>query len=1032
MTGLLARRLLVAVLATMMLSSMIGVILSPDLSLADDQVAPISVSIGPDVIEPERPEQEPRVISLSGGESPEIPDFVYQDDQPSQKAASQSTFMISSESDPNITHIYWQNITTGSSGEWVTWMQPGGQVRIWFEVKGPILLSGEVVTVSFDPVVSKSSDYGSYLAAADLNSYGDIGVNESIWFYWDHTLPDELAMNYGWGTGQVNAFTLRLYHPIIYPMVTPYYEGLYDEYSYLNMYGKVRVTSVGWHNLTGYDEISVAEKGWYVSPWYTISVDNAPVWDVSFQTEWRADVVWWPDSHIGWSANNPVTGKILPGEHSVYPRPSPGSSSWLFYRIDPNEAYGTGIGQRRGLYCKLFVSGDEIYSSNNEGALLYVVDEIQNQRPQIQIISPLNGEAFTEPSLVLDVFVSDPNSNYDIESILLYNDGVASDITSIYNEIQGRITSSVDLPQSGNVVNLTIYACDSRGLDSSATVLILSDDPFAYFPNDYIADYSHQSLTFLEYEFSLENRLTFEPGADVNFTLTPRVTFVVTPTIEFDLYTGTPESVSAGDNYTTYTMISRPRLSLNIDFKVEVDYSLRLSTFQQQGTIVLFEKHWSASRSLWLGVDVLDLRYDLPGVSEYIQPFTHYEIELLSAFPIISSFASVKLTVDIVPLLKISNVLSADIIGVDCTPLLSHVDFVSERMFAIQSTVPSTASGSSCRLEISNMEMNTAVGFDLSADLMLSGSILTYTLMEVNLNDWMFDHLGIVVPSLSIWRPILSIPLAGTISIPTNIEPQILQPKFMGLSADESYINITLQVEDENGNAIPAADLSAAVGLESCSVLELGGGTYLILIPFRETEFALSITCSKSGYYGNGESYDIYVDPYVVDSTPPSISGLTRTPESPTNEDNVAVRVSINDPLTGIVDPTLYYSTDGGQSWQAVDMTLVSGTMYEATIPLQLAGTEVLYYVQVSDGAGNSIASSQNSYIVASSAITTTPTTTTETTTTTSETPSTTSGTPSEELIPDPLMTLGLALGGAGAVVIVVVAIIMKRRSRES
>ncbi len=696
----LARRILVVSLVVVLLAQAVPVLVSntgPDTE---------SRETGSASRNQQTPESTPRVeqggppiaVSLNGGVPVPLPEFLGKEADKVQAPSHSYGFVIASESDPNITHIYWQNYTGDVSGNWVTWMQPGGKVRIWFEVKGPISASGPSMTVWFGEVKSMSTEYGTYLDVGDLNGFGNLGVNETWWFYWDQVLPIGSGY-YGWGSGLVNAFTLRLYHAILYPWVTPYYEGLYDKYNYLNMYGEIRVRSVAWYNSTGPAEIRVAQKGWKVSPLFAVSIDNAPVWGASFETEWRGDVVWWPDTHINWSAVNTVSGKMFPGNYSVYPRTSPSSSSWLFCQIDPSAAYGSGIGQTRGVYCKLFVSSVEIYSSNNEGALLYVVDKISNQAPQINVIAPLDGEVFTESLLTLDAFVTDPNSNYDINTLLLFVDGVSSNVKPNYNIVQGRLATAVGLPQSGSVVNLTVSAQDRGGLRSSATVLILSDNPPAYFPAGYVTSSQHYSLAFLNHQFAWEGRLSFEPGPDVNFTLTPKASFNVACSVAFDMYTGTPQSVHSGENYTTYVMVSNPRLTLSIDFAVKMDYYLRILTGVLSGTATLFQKHWDASMGLLLGVDVLDLRYDIPGVSQYISKFTHYEISLLDAIPIISDFASVRLSVDIVPLLKVSNVLSADIVGSGCTTLLSKINLVSERSFAILASVPSSASGSSCSVQ---------------------------------------------------------------------------------------------------------------------------------------------------------------------------------------------------------------------------------------------------------------------------------------------------------------------------------------------
>jgi len=754
MIELKTKRLLVVVLLLILMSPLLAtsksgnIITAEDVSSSDEN-AERGVDVGNlQVVEPERyaPDQKtPLVVSLDGKSIDTIPDFVYRNNDESPSQSLSSGFSLASYSDPNITEIYWQNMTEGSDEEWVTWMQPGGDVRIWLKVKGPLESAGPIVTVSFEKVMDASSTYGfPPLDAADLNGVVELGENDTAWLIWDQTLPEnELGIYYGLGPLSVNAFALRLYHPTIVPLVYDiYYEGLNHPHSFLNMYGEFDVKEVKWYNSTGLSQIAVALKGWSVSPRYTISVRNAPVWNIKLKTGWYADVVWGLDVLVKEGAVQEFTidDMLYPGNNEVYPRISEGSDEWDFAEIDPTKDYGTGLGNRRGIYCKLFVYElliwTELCSSNNEDALLYVLESRYEQAPQIQVVAPLNGEVFTGSTLNIDAFISDGNSNYDIDTLLLYLDGTETDVLSDYHEIEGRLITSVDLPQENSIVNITIYAEDRTGLSDSATLLIRSDDPNAYFPSGYTPGHEHYIQPVLEKEFVWEQRLTYEPSGIVNITFTPRLTITVTPAIEFDLYYARPSSISAGDDFATYVMIVDPRISLTIDILLESDCELRFETWTSSSQDVeIFRESWYASRSIGLGVEVLDLRYDLPNVSRYIRPFTHFEVDLLDIIPVITAFADLNLIVDIVPILKISNVLDAIVSGIDCTPQLTEISFVSERMFVIESSVADTLSGTSCELQLSDLEMSSAAGFDLSVALKLAGAVGGMTIGEVDLNE---------------------------------------------------------------------------------------------------------------------------------------------------------------------------------------------------------------------------------------------------------------------------------------------------------
>ena len=112
--------------------------------------------------------------------------------------------------------------------------------------------------------------------------------------------------------------------------------------------------------------------------------------------------------------------------------------------------------------------------------------------------------------------------------------------------------------------------------------------------------------------------------------------------------------------------------------------------------------------------------------------------------------------------------------------------------------------------------------------------------------------------------------------------------------------------------------------------------------------------------YGNKAEVSITV---TVDNTPPVIGTPSISPEEPVEGEDVTVSVNVTDATSGVAEVILSYSTDGGATWKNVTMTAAS-TTYEATIPGQPAGTEVLYKIYARDGAGNWAVSAQYSYTV--------------------------------------------------------------------
>ena len=112
---------------------------------------------------------------------------------------------------------------------------------------------------------------------------------------------------------------------------------------------------------------------------------------------------------------------------------------------------------------------------------------------------------------------------------------------------------------------------------------------------------------------------------------------------------------------------------------------------------------------------------------------------------------------------------------------------------------------------------------------------------------------------------------------------------------------------------------------------------------------------------GNTAEQEVVV---VVDNTEPTIGEPTISPEAPTEEDDVTVKVSVTDALSGLREVILSYSTDGGATWTNITMTLSPEGYYMATIPRQPTGTTVSYKIYACDIAGNWARSPTYSYTV--------------------------------------------------------------------
>jgi len=101
----------------------------------------------------------------------------------------------------------------------------------------------------------------------------------------------------------------------------------------------------------------------------------------------------------------------------------------------------------------------------------------------------------------------------------------------------------------------------------------------------------------------------------------------------------------------------------------------------------------------------------------------------------------------------------------------------------------------------------------------------------------------------------------------------------------------------------------------------------------------------------------------MVDNEPPTISDVGYSPQDPKPSDQVTVTAKVDDDVSGLKAVQLRYSTDGGGSWDVVDMS-APGISFTATIPEKPEGTTVQFRVKAEDYAGFRAESAVASYTV--------------------------------------------------------------------
>ncbi|MFO7618171.1 MAG: Ig-like domain-containing protein [Thermoplasmata archaeon] len=88
----------------------------------------------------------------------------------------------------------------------------------------------------------------------------------------------------------------------------------------------------------------------------------------------------------------------------------------------------------------------------------------------------------------------------------------------------------------------------------------------------------------------------------------------------------------------------------------------------------------------------------------------------------------------------------------------------------------------------------------------------------------------------------------------------------------------------------------------------------------------------------------------ILDQIRPDINSVI--PELLSNNTKVLVRANVTDDV-GVGSVTLYFKAVGGDAWVSRPMTLVSGDLYEFTIPPQRRSGSIYFYVNATDTSGN-------------------------------------------------------------------------------
>jgi hypothetical protein len=205
------------------------------------------------------------------------------------------------------------------------------------------------------------------------------------------------------------------------------------------------------------------------------------------------------------------------------------------------------------------------------------------------------------------------------------------------------------------------------------------------------------------------------------------------------------------------------------------------------------------------------------------------------------------------------------------------------------------------------------------------------------------------------------IPPTVTIISPTTANPLYTQ--------SAKTVRITYNYTEANPKNATIIIYNSTNIIATATITNLAGGTNIT----RTDSITIPAGTAEGSYNINVTVYNIYelsstatqTDAIKVDITAPTITGVSQNP--PANNvqptDTVEVTATVTDALSGVKNVTLYYSKDGGATWNPVPMQ-PNGQLYKGTIPPLPADTTVKYYIEAFDKAGNKKISPETEYYI--------------------------------------------------------------------
>lgn len=199
----------------------------------------------------------------------------------------------------------------------------------------------------------------------------------------------------------------------------------------------------------------------------------------------------------------------------------------------------------------------------------------------------------------------------------------------------------------------------------------------------------------------------------------------------------------------------------------------------------------------------------------------------------------------------------------------------------------------------------------------------------------------------------------GTINYVNGEKYEGMYVEFRNVTAGPGLANRQpFSIQDENGNTLYIRDFSNFFSRQpsgdtlSPNYQPPPSGTAINYIR------GVIINANNEGTFGSNLPYalvPIYPNDISIGNAPPQLSAPTRAPGVPLPSDSPAITVTATDvallnPLT-ISNVKLFWRTNGG-AFSNVNMPVVTGNIYSATLPQTAAGTLVEYFMRAEDNLG--------------------------------------------------------------------------------